>query len=89
MKASLLLVVCLVCVHYVPNYGFIRLANIPKGIRHSRSLVSRATMLFCQVRESQMSVDELKAELDVRTVNYDDCFSKNELVERLVEYVVE
>ncbi len=32
-----------------------------------------------------MTLDELKSELDVRSVNYDDCFSKNELVQRLKE----
>lgn len=30
-----------------------------------------------------MTLDELKSELDVRNVKYDDCFSKNELVQRL------
>ena len=34
--------------------------------------------------ENQMTVDELKAELDMRGVNFDDCISKNELVDRLV-----
>jgi len=38
-----------------------------------------------QLRESKMNVDELKAELDVRGVDYSDCISKNELVTRLVE----
>jgi hypothetical protein len=31
-----------------------------------------------------MSVDELKSELDMRGVKYDDCISKNELVDRLI-----
>lgn len=35
--------------------------------------------------EASMSVDELKAELEMRSVDYDDCISKNELVSRLVE----
>lgn len=35
--------------------------------------------------EASMSVDELKAELEMRGVGYDDCISKNELVGRLVE----
>lgn len=32
-----------------------------------------------------MTLDELKSELDVRNVNYDDCFSKIELAGRLKE----
>jgi len=32
-----------------------------------------------------MSIDEIKAELDMRKVNYEDCLSKNELVTRLME----
>eukprot|EP01037_Dinobryon_pediforme_P022902 gene22902-24210_t len=32
-----------------------------------------------------MSIDELKAELDLREVDYKDCFSKSELVNRLIE----
>lgn len=32
-----------------------------------------------------MSIDELKAELDLRGVDYKDCFSKSELVARLIE----
>lgn len=31
----------------------------------------------------KMTLDELKSELDVRNVKYDDCFSKSELVQRL------
>eukprot|EP00596_Hydrurales_sp_CCMP1899_P010698 CAMPEP_0119036966 /NCGR_PEP_ID=MMETSP1177-20130426/5026_1 /TAXON_ID=2985 /ORGANISM="Ochromonas sp, Strain CCMP1899" /LENGTH=145 /DNA_ID=CAMNT_0006997557 /DNA_START=199 /DNA_END=636 /DNA_ORIENTATION=- len=31
-----------------------------------------------------MSVDELKSELDMRGVKYEDCISKNELVDRLI-----
>ena len=38
-----------------------------------------------EMAETFMSVDELKAEMDMRGVNYDDCISKNELVSRLVE----
>lgn len=32
-----------------------------------------------------MSVDELKSELELRGVDYDDCISKNELVDRLIQ----
>ena len=30
-----------------------------------------------------MTLDEIKAELEVRGVNYDECFSKGELVKKL------
>lgn len=32
-----------------------------------------------------MTIDELKAELDLRRISYDDCFSKTELATRLME----
>ena len=38
-----------------------------------------------EMPETSMSVDELKAELEMRGVTYDDCISKTELVSRLVE----
>ena len=34
--------------------------------------------------ENSMTVDELKAELELRGINYEDCISKNELVNRLI-----
>ena len=37
------------------------------------------------MRESEMTLDELKAELDLRGVEYEDCVSKAELVERLAQ----
>ena len=42
-------------------------------------------LLSIEQPEGAMSVDELKAELDMRGVNYEDCISKTELVSRLVE----
>lgn len=35
--------------------------------------------------ENSMSIDEIKAELELRGVEYQDCISKNELVQRLIE----
>ena len=64
------------------------LALAPIFTAHSfvrTALHNRHSKIFCQVREAQMSVDELKGELDVRTVDYEDCFSKTELVDRLVQ----
>ena len=37
------------------------------------------------MRERLMSIDELKAELELRGVDFKDCFSKSELVNRLIE----
>ena len=35
--------------------------------------------------ESEMTLDEIKAELDFRKVDYEDCISRGELVSRLIE----
>jgi hypothetical protein len=35
--------------------------------------------------ENSMSIDELKSELELRCVDYQDCLSKQELVQRLIE----
>ena len=37
------------------------------------------------MKENDMTLDELKAELDMRGVDYSDCFTKNELAKRLGE----
>lgn len=62
---------------------------VPNSVRHQflqqRNKIT--TQLFSESKsfaEHQMSVDELKSELDLRDVDYDDCISKNELMERLV-----
>lgn len=34
---------------------------------------------------NEMTVDEIKAELDLRNVNYDDCLQKSQLVSRLAQ----
>ena len=39
--------------------------------------------------ENNMSVDELKSELEMRGVSHDDCISKSELVDRLIQSRVE
>lgn len=46
---------------------------------------SRMMLFSTSQPESAMSVDELKAGLDMRGVEYDDCISKTELVSRLIE----
>ena len=55
--------------------------SFPRFRRHSFHPNSAVTG---DMGENQMTVDELKAELDMRGVNFDDCISKNELVDRLV-----
>ena len=34
--------------------------------------------------ENKMTLDEIKAELDMRSVNYEDCISRSEIVQRLL-----
>ena len=53
------------------------------SLAYSRS--NSMTLFSTEQPESAMSVDELKAELEMRGVNYDDCISKTELVSRLIE----
>jgi hypothetical protein len=55
-------------------------------------LQSAGTRLFTsssgrvpEMNEANMTLDEIKAELDLRGVDYEDCISKGELVKRLVE----
>lgn len=38
---------------------------------------------FDDERVNEMAIDEIKAELDARSINYEDCFSKKELVKKL------
>ena len=38
-----------------------------------------------EIKENAMALDELKAELDVRGVDYSECVSKKELVQKLAE----
>jgi hypothetical protein len=42
-------------------------------------------MSIPEMRENEMTLDEIKGELDIRGVDYEDCVSKGELVRRLVE----
>lgn len=38
-----------------------------------------------QLDISSMTIDEIKSELDLRNVNYDDCISKSQLVDKLTQ----
>ena len=60
--------------------GYVRVHGYVTPFR-SVSQLARFS-LYCI---EKMTLDELKSELDVRSVNYDDCFSKNELAQRLKE----
>ena len=51
------------------------------NIRHKTSLFSARPSF----NENSMTVDELKSELEMRGVEFDDCISKNELVDRLIQ----
>lgn len=80
--------------HYIVILGFLFYAhalNVNRffkvtafGKCHNR-FQSLTLSAVPEMREADMTLDELKAELDMRGVNYDDCFSKGELVSRLVE----
>jgi hypothetical protein len=45
--------------------------------------IYRVTHKLYSIDDSKMTIDEMKAELDLRGVDYTDCVSKNELLERL------
>lgn len=60
--------------------------------RTSVGIKQGSTFVLCStdgdnnmMRERLMSIDELKAELELRGVDFKDCFSKSELVNRLIE----
>eukprot|EP01038_Epipyxis_sp_PR26KG_P014774 gene14774-19855_t len=40
---------------------------------------------MAEISENSMSIDDVKSELELRGVNFDDCVSKQQLVDRLVE----
>lgn len=48
-----------------------------------RTMYAKALRATSNGVSGEMTLDEIKAELDVRGVDYSDCFSKSELAERL------
>jgi hypothetical protein len=61
--------------------------NVMPYLRPTASLFRRFANPYPQANpqgEQNMSLDELKAELDMRGVNYEDCVNKQQLVEKLI-----
>jgi hypothetical protein len=79
--ASLLIALSLFC-----SQSFVSSYLIPSrfsnaAIRQNMNLRSSPS----ELSEHNMSVDELKSELELRGVDYEDCISKNELAVRLIQ----
>ena len=70
-QISLLCIIIVGCV-----YAFIPMTT---------KIYRRFTSSNGQQSENQMSVDELKAELELRSVDFSDCMSKQDLAERLIQ----
>ena len=65
-------------------YSVIRNSISNRFIRSSLIVYNaNGDTFFDDERVNDMTLDEIKAELDLRSVNYDDCFSKKELVAKL------
>jgi hypothetical protein len=79
--ASLLIALSLFCSQsFVSSYlSPSRFSNA--AIRQNMHLRSSPS----ELSEHNMSVDELKSELELRGVDYEDCISKNELAVRLIQ----
>lgn len=75
---NLLLLLLLIVAGTVLTSAFLPLRCVQRQRLHTHYSGEDSTL-----SESKMSIDELKAELDLRDVNYDECFSKSELVTKL------
>lgn len=89
MATIVIMIFSLICIRvcsslYVANrFTALIHMNRLKVPKLSKCLLS--TSDDSRISENLMSIDELKAELDLREVDYKDCFSKSELVNRLIE----
>lgn len=81
LPVSLVIALSLFCSQsFVSSYlSPFRISNA--AIRRNMHLRSSPSDLS----EHSMSVDELKSELELRGVDYEDCISKNELAVRLIQ----
>eukprot|EP00981_Chlorochromonas_danica_P012821 scaffold5444_cov181-Ochromonas_danica.AAC.2 len=62
------------------------LAYVPNGwVTRTPRLASQKLFLSEKLSEFQMSIDEIKSELDLRGVDYQDCVSRQELIHKLIE----
>lgn len=61
-------------------------AYVPSGwVTRTARLASQKLFLSEKLSEFQMSIDEIKSELDLRGVDYQDCLSRQELINKLIE----
>lgn len=82
ISVMLYLIACIVCLDFTVAFHF------GHGIRASTTTnLYRLKMTASGdgMKENDMTLDELKAELDLRGIEYSDCFTKNELAKRLSE----
>ena len=70
------------------SYSFI---HFNRHIIHNKyiSSITSFTSLFDAMSERDMSVDEIKAELELRGADYTNCVSRGELVDLLIEIRME
>lgn len=60
--------------------------NAIQGLKfHYSPTLLQSSKDWTQLPENIMSIDEIKSELELRSVDYRDCISRRELVEKLVE----
>ena len=75
--------VILIAVSVVGSFSF--QGSQCRSIRTQGRVMLRLFSSPSSLSEKNMSVDELKSELELRGAVYDDCISKNELVDRLIQ----
>jgi hypothetical protein len=69
-----------ICFYVTSTFGFFN-----QIIRRQPLIRNHFATDPSQMKESLMTVDEIKAELDLRGVDYSDCLSRTEIIERLIE----
>ena len=67
----------------ISSYSFIHYKHRSSNFERISSSIT--TKLMAGMDETNLSADELKAELELRNVDYSNCISRNELVELLIE----
>lgn len=76
------ILIIVVQLHHVNGYHYY--SNIVQRTRLQLNCNNNnVESFFDDDRVADMTLDEIKAELEVRAVNYEDCFSKRELIQKL------
>ena len=90
MISLILFYLCIIVVYFQLNVDALQYHRINSLISNRFNnrtplIVNNANgdTFFDDERVNDMTLDEIKAELDLRSVNYEDCFSKKELVAKL------